>query len=91
MLIAHLSDPHLREKGHLYQGLVDSNAMFDLAVETLNALRPEPDLVIIGGDVTEVGASQLPAASKARLPRPDHRSTVPKRQFCESAASRPRR
>ncbi|PRH89205.1 phosphodiesterase [Labrys okinawensis] len=53
MLIAHLSDPHLREKGHLYQGLVDSNAMFDLAVETLNALRPEPDLVIIGGDLVD--------------------------------------
>ncbi|MGO4339272.1 phosphodiesterase [Labrys sp. KB_33_2] len=56
MLIAHLSDPHLREKGHLYQGLVDSNAMFDLAIETLKAFRPEPDIVIIGGDLVDEGA-----------------------------------
>ncbi|QEN85167.1 phosphodiesterase [Labrys sp. KNU-23] len=55
MLIAHLSDPHLRETGRLYQGLVDSNAMFDLAIETLNAFRPEPDIVIIGGDLVDEG------------------------------------
>jgi Predicted phosphohydrolases len=55
MLIAHLSDPHLRQKGHLYQGLIDSNAMFDLALETLAALRPEPDIVIIGGDLVDEG------------------------------------
>lgn len=55
MLIAHLSDPHLRQKGRLYQGLVDSNAMFDLAIETLAALRPEPDIVIIGGDLVDEG------------------------------------
>ncbi|MBC7675470.1 MAG: phosphodiesterase, partial [Rhodoferax sp.] len=56
MLIAHLSDPHLREKGQLYQGLVDSNAMFDLAVKTLQRLSPEPDLVIIGGDLVDGGS-----------------------------------
>ena len=56
MLIAHLSDPHLRPKGQLYQGLVDSNAMFDLAIDTLMALRPEPDIVIIGGDLVDEGS-----------------------------------
>lgn len=55
MLIAHLSDPHLRQRGHLYQGLIDSNAMFDLALDTLAALRPEPDIVIIGGDLVDEG------------------------------------
>lgn len=53
MLIAHLSDPHLRPQGELYQGLVDSNAMFALALDTLEALRPAPDLVIIGGDLVD--------------------------------------
>lgn len=55
MLIAHLSDPHLRPKGHLYQGLIDSNAMFDRAIKTLAALRPNPDIVIIGGDLVDEG------------------------------------
>ena len=28
MLIAQISDPHLRSRGVLYQGVVDANAMF---------------------------------------------------------------
>ena len=55
MLIAHLSDPHLRQTGHLYPGLIDSNAMFDLTLDTLAAPRPEPDIVIIGGDLVDKG------------------------------------
>lgn len=56
MLIAHLSDPHLRPTGELYQGLVDSNAMFDAAVSHVNALDPAPDLVIVTGDIVDHGA-----------------------------------
>lgn len=55
MLIAHLSDPHMRPTGELYQDLVDSNAMFDAAVRHLNALDPAPDLVIITGDIVDQG------------------------------------
>lgn len=55
MLIAHLSDPHLRPRGHLYQGLVNSNAMFDLAIRHLNTLMPAPDLVLLGGDLVDEG------------------------------------
>lgn len=55
MLIAHLSDPHLRPAGHLYQGLVDSNAMFEAAIRCLNALSPAPDLVILTGDLVDKG------------------------------------
>ncbi|WP_158963729.1 phosphodiesterase [Chachezhania sediminis] len=73
MLIAHLSDPHLREAGVLYQGLVDSNAMFDRALETLAALDPAPDIVIIGGDLVDEGrpaeyASVIKALSRLRQP-----------------------
>lgn len=58
MLIAHLSDLHIRPQGALYQGLVDSNTMCKQAIEHLNALRPRPDVVIITGDLVDEG---LPA------------------------------
>lgn len=53
MLIAQLSDPHVCPPGTLYQGLVDSNAMFEAAIRRLAALDPAPDLVLLTGDVTE--------------------------------------
>jgi len=55
MLIAQLSDPHLRPKGVPYQGMVDSNAMFEAAIAQVNALLPAPDLVIVSGDIAEEG------------------------------------
>jgi len=55
MLIAHLSDPHLRPRGTFYQGLVDSNAMFEAAVSHLNSINPKPDVVILSGDVVDEG------------------------------------
>ncbi|MCD5996162.1 phosphodiesterase [Pseudomonas sp. CDFA 602] len=58
MLIAHLSDLHIRPNGVLYQGLVDSNAMCRQAIAHLNAIRPRPDVVVITGDVVDEG---LPA------------------------------
>ena len=44
MLIAQFSDPHLRGRGHLYQGLVDLNAMFLDALRHLNTLVRNPTL-----------------------------------------------
>jgi len=58
MLIAQLSDPHLRPRGVLYQGLVDSNAMLVAAIETLNRLSPAPDVVILSGDVVDTGTQE---------------------------------
>lgn len=55
MLIAHLSDLHMRPAGELYQDLVDSNAMAEAAVRHLNALDPAPDLVIVTGDIVDHG------------------------------------
>lgn len=57
MLIAHLSDPHLVGPGALYQGLVDSNAMFEAAIRHLNALDPAPDLVLLTGDLVDHGTA----------------------------------
>lgn len=58
MLIAHFSDPHLRPKGELYQGLIDSNAMFAAALEQLARLDPAPDVVLLSGDVVDEGRAE---------------------------------
>ena len=67
MLIAQLSDPHLRRRGVLYQGLVDSNAMFANAIRTLNALSPAPDLVLLSGDVVDGGTPEEYAFAREML------------------------
>lgn len=55
MLIAHISDTHVRPRGQLYQGVVDSNAMLAAAVDTINALDPTPDLIVFSGDLVDEG------------------------------------
>lgn len=56
MLIAQLSDPHIRPKGELYQGVADSNRMFAEAIAHLHALDRRPDVVLITGDLVDEGA-----------------------------------
>lgn len=67
MLIAHLSDPHICPEGELYQGLVDSNAMFVAAVAHVAALRPQPDVVLITGDLIDDGSPASYAHAKKLL------------------------
>lgn len=55
MLIAQLSDPHVRPDGVLYQGVADSNAQFAAAIAQLNALDPRSDLVLLNGDLVDKG------------------------------------
>lgn len=55
MLIAQLSDPHVRPRGELYQGVVDSNAQFAVAIAAVNAFDPRPDLVLLSGDLVDHG------------------------------------
>lgn len=55
LLIAQLSDPHVRPRGELYQGVVDSNAQFAAAIAHVNALDPRPDLVLLTGDLVDHG------------------------------------
>lgn len=73
MLIAHLSDLHLQPHGELYQGLVDSNAMFLSAIRHLAALAPQPDLVLLTGDVVDNGTETeyaVAAEMLALIPQP---------------------
>jgi 3',5'-cyclic-AMP phosphodiesterase len=67
MLIAQISDPHLRPRGVLYQGLVDSNAMFEAAIRQLGGLTPRPDLVILTGDVADEGTLEEYAVARESL------------------------
>lgn len=67
MLIAQLSDPHLRPRGVLYQDLVDSNAMFEAAIRHLNGLVPAPDVVILSGDLVDEGTEAEYAAAREML------------------------
>lgn len=71
MLIAQLSDPHIRPQGQLYQGVADSNRMFAQAIDHLHALDRRPDVLLITGDLVDEGlpeeydmARQLLAASR---------------------------
>lgn len=55
MLIAQLSDLHVRPKGQLYQGVVDSNGMLATAIRHLHQLDRRPDLVLLTGDLVDEG------------------------------------
>src|SRR5258708_28806331 len=55
MLLAQISDLHVRPTGERYKDAVDSNRMFADAVEHLNRLDPQPDLVLITGDLVDEG------------------------------------
>jgi 3',5'-cyclic AMP phosphodiesterase CpdA len=73
MLIAHLSDPHLRARGQLYQNIIDSNAMFLTAIQHLASMDPQPDLVILSGDLVDMGTEAeyaVAAEILASVPQP---------------------
>ena len=67
MLVAQISDPHIRPAGQLYQNVVDSNAMFAEAVRHLNAIDPRPDLVVLTGDIVDEGSAPEYAQARALL------------------------
>jgi 3',5'-cyclic AMP phosphodiesterase CpdA len=73
VLIAQLSDIHVRPTGHLYKGVVDSNQMFSNAIEHLYGLDRRPDLVLLTGDLVDEGhpdeySSVLELLSKLTIP-----------------------
>lgn len=55
LLIAHLSDVHVRPRGELYKGVADSNLMLREALGHLHSLDYKPDLLIITGDLVDEG------------------------------------
>ncbi|MBW4023486.1 MAG: phosphodiesterase [Proteobacteria bacterium] len=55
MLIAQLSDLHVRPRGIPASRVVETNMLVERALAAVAALNPLPDMVVISGDVTECG------------------------------------
>lgn len=55
MLIAQITDTHLKAPGKLAYGRVDTAAMLQACVEALLRLDPQPDLIVHTGDLTDLG------------------------------------
>lgn len=55
MLIAQLSDLHVRPDGLLSNRVSDTNGLTERALRVVAALDPAPDAVLITGDLTECG------------------------------------
>lgn len=55
MLIAHLTDLHIRPRGVPASRIVETNMMVERALAAVASLTPQPDVVVISGDVTECG------------------------------------
>ncbi len=58
MMIAQITDMHVRPRGKVAYQRVDTNAMLEAAVATIEALPRKPDLVIASGDLTDCGLAE---------------------------------
>ncbi len=75
MILAHLSDLHIRPLGKPAYRVVETNKLLARAVDALLALEPRPDAVVVTGDLTDCGLVEeyaFLAAQFARLPMPVH-------------------
>jgi Icc protein len=55
MLICQLTDLHLRPEGVAAYRVVETNSLTERAFRTVAALNPQPDAVLITGDLTDCG------------------------------------
>lgn len=55
MLLAQISDLHIKRPGQLAYRRVDTAAALTRCIERLNALVPRPDAVLVTGDLTDFG------------------------------------
>jgi len=75
VLIAQISDLHLRPRGLTALGRVETNTLARRAVDRLLALPQRPDAVIVSGDVAEAGDPreyEMALEILGRLPMPVH-------------------
>jgi 3',5'-cyclic-AMP phosphodiesterase len=56
MLIAQISDFHLKPQGVLAYGVADTAGALERTVEHINLLHPLPDLILMTGDLADEGA-----------------------------------
>jgi 3',5'-cyclic AMP phosphodiesterase CpdA len=55
MLIAQITDFHIKARGRLSYEVVDTGAFLERAVAALEALEPRPDVVLATGDLADFG------------------------------------
>jgi Icc protein len=67
MLLAQISDLHVKQPGALAYGRVDTSAALARCVAALNALDPRPDAVIMTGDLVDQGDPEQYAHLKTLL------------------------
>ena len=58
MLIAQLSDLHIKVGGKLAYGVVDTAGMLRTCVADLQSLNPQPDVLVLTGDLVDYGTAQ---------------------------------
>jgi Icc protein len=58
MLIAQISDLHIKRQGKLAYGRVDTAAYLRRCIKHINALDPRPDAVLITGDLVDFGDAE---------------------------------
>lgn len=58
VLVAQISDLHIKAPGSLAYGRVDTARALERCVATLNALDPAPDFVVISGDLTDTPTAE---------------------------------
>jgi Icc protein len=58
VLIAQISDLHIKSPGSLAYGRVDTAGALERCVAALNAFRPKPDLVVISGDLADTPTAE---------------------------------
>lgn len=54
-MIAHLSDLHIKARGRLFYKKVDTLGALRAAISKPNRLAPQPDVVVISGDLVDFG------------------------------------
>ena len=58
VLIAQISDLHIKPPGSLAYGRVDTAKALERCVAALNEFRPKPDIVVISGDLADTPTSE---------------------------------
>ena len=58
VLIAQISDLHIKPPGSLAYGKVDTAAALERCVAALNEFAPRPDLVVISGDLADTPTAE---------------------------------
>ncbi len=69
MLIAQITDTHIKAKGRLAYRKVDTLASLNTCVDHLNALAQRPDIVVMSGDLVDFGTADEYAIARPALDR----------------------